>query len=228
MYHISGIALPQTTQAPSYPLPSVEIDPQKVRRMCFEKLNAGAIYEGMWTDGERCNESIATMKHLRKSQANRARITAFIGTTGTGKTCASIVGAIDAMFQHAVDEFHKAVRETGVGRRVIDGMFATTGIISRSSGFQNTHALQVLMSTHVLVMDDLRKKDEGQVTTAFIGLIDELIDERYRHGLTTFINSNLSVKDFKATYGDRVFSRLSESGYLAPCVGDDLRMKGTP
>ena len=62
------------------------------------------------------------------------------------------------------------------------------------------------------------------VTLEYLQLV---LDERTRDGRTTVITTNLSEKQLKDRYGERIFSRLSDTRHalLRRIPGKDLRLK---
>ncbi|MBO7151758.1 MAG: DNA replication protein DnaC, partial [Clostridia bacterium] len=62
------------------------------------------------------------------------------------------------------------------------------------------------------------------VTCEYIQLV---LDERLSKGLTTIITTNLSELQLKERYGERIFSRLSDSKHslMRRIPGKDLRLK---
>lgn len=209
----------------SSPLPSVNrdvlVDYPNARRRAFEKLNPGIIYNGMWTAGTALDESNPIIASLRRSQATQATFYTFLGETGTGKTCACLVGAIDQIVKNFEEHFLKT---KGLERKY-DGMFIKPDDISNALGVSGVPEKHKMYNTAVLIIDELLSEKEGLVTKSFITFVDQLIDYRYRHKKHTFITSNLNVEQFKETYGKRIASRLSESGSLGVFNGEDLRKK---
>jgi DNA replication protein DnaC len=190
-----------------------------IREKAYSTLSPGLIYQGLWTESERLDESQQAMIFLRQLQHTNPVFTVFLGSVGGGKTCACVVGAIDAMAEHFKREF---TWSKGL-EKVYDGVFATHSDLQNALGYSAQKEKSRLMKTRVLVMDDLMGIHEGGVTPAFITLIREIVDYRYRFRLTTFINSNLTKEQFQETYGERVVSRIGESKGLCLLKNEDLR-----
>lgn len=74
-----------------------------------------------------------------------------------------------------------------------------------------------------LVIDDLSTEfvdEKGSLSS----LLDGLVDARYRNLLPMIITTNLSAKDFKKRYGERIADRIRESGAFVPF--DEPSMRG--
>lgn len=61
----------------------------------------------------------------------------------------------------------------------------------------------------------------------FSSMLDGLVDARYSNGLRTAITTNLSLEQFRSSYGGRVLDRLKECGAWYVCGGPGLRKRGT-
>ena len=96
--------------------------------------------------------------------------------------------------------------------------------IARKAYFtNNTEELDSLMDTDVLLLDDLGTEpllDNVTVTQVF-----NLINERQSRGRGLIISTNLSEKEIRDRYTERVASRLTDKRLcrIIPFVGDDVR-----
>ena len=94
---------------------------------------------------------------------------------------------------------------------------------ARKSYFENDGRLEELISTPVLMLDDLGSEPMMQNVT--IEQLFNLINERQRRDLSTVISTNLTQEELKARYTERIASRLTDRRrclYL-PLRGRDIR-----
>lgn len=86
----------------------------------------------------------------------------------------------------------------------------------------------------VLVLDDLGTEPVGFRGADFQAHLGYLIDERHKFRRKTIITSNTTMESkektigFKELYGDRIVSRLMESGFGLETNDPDLRRGGSP
>ena len=82
-------------------------------------------------------------------------------------------------------------------------------------------ALDAIYSCDLLIIDDLGT----EITNTFVN--SELflcINERLTAQKSTIISTNLSLKAFKDTYSERIFSRISTSYTMLKLFGKDIRL----
>lgn len=135
----------------------------------------------------------------------------FLGNTGTGKTHLSVAAAVEIVnkgyyviyntSQNIFDDF------------VYDKTHISTNEISRAEKY---------FKCELLVIDDLGTEN---ITQFSIASLYNLINTRRCDGKATIINTNLTHKDLRSKYDDRIFSRLM--GEFSPYLfkGTDIRMK---
>lgn len=88
-------------------------------------------------------------------------------------------------------------------------------------GYQRD-AIYQLFSNNILVIDDVGAE---KVTEWAIERLYMIINKAYERGHIVLLATNLTPKQFRETYGDRIFSRLNEMCTLLELDGDDRRMK---
>lgn len=88
-------------------------------------------------------------------------------------------------------------------------------------GYQRD-AIYQLFSNNILVIDDVGAE---KVTEWAIERLYIIINKAYERGHIVLLATNLTPKQFRETYGDRIFSRLNEMCTLLELDGDDRRMK---
>lgn len=74
----------------------------------------------------------------------------------------------------------------------------------------------------LLIIDDLGTELVNSFTASSLF---NCINERYLNHKSVIISTNLSLSDIRATYSERVFSRITSNYTLIKIFGDDLRLK---
>ena len=142
-------------------------------------------------------------------------ILVFSGATGTGKSC--LASAI----------VRKAVLEKGNPALVMSAYeFNNTCLNCHLARIEDKDdVLHDVLTCDYLVIDDLGTEPMlKNVTCEYMQLV---LDERIRKNLTTIITTNLSELQLKERYGERIFSRLSDTknALMRRIPGKDLRLK---
>lgn len=74
----------------------------------------------------------------------------------------------------------------------------------------------------LLIIDDLGT----ELTNSFVASqLFLCINERIMHRKSTIISTNLTLENFKETYSERVFSRISSSYTMIKLIGSDIRIQ---
>lgn len=142
---------------------------------------------------------------------NRRRDVLLIGKSGLGKT----------FLMHCIAN---RLLERGKEVRLISAYsFLQT---ARKSFFENERGSEELMETPVLFLDDLGSEPLMQNVT--IEQLFNLINERQARRLSTVISTNLSVRELRTRYTERIASRLTDSrnSLVITLEGQDVRRSG--
>ena len=83
-----------------------------------------------------------------------------------------------------------------------------------------TDTLQVLISTDLLVLDDLGSEFQ---TSFYESTLYNILNSRLNLGLPTIISSNLTHDELQKNYNDRIISRLFSVYTMLMFVGQDIR-----
>lgn len=83
-----------------------------------------------------------------------------------------------------------------------------------------TDTLQLLISTDLLILDDLGSEFQ---TSFYEATLYNILNSRINLGLPTIISSNLSGNDLQQKYNDRIVSRLLSVYRMLLFVGHDVR-----
>ena len=95
--------------------------------------------------------------------------------------------------------------------------------LARKSYFDADDSMKELMEVPVLMLDDLGSEPLMQSIT--VEQFFQLINERQIHGLSTIISTNLTLKELRERYTERIASRLNDPKNCEIIVlkGKDLR-----
>lgn len=138
-----------------------------------------------------------------------------LGDTGTGKSFAAalrvyreVLGRIDAMWSDSSrwDDIRSGAR-----------WLSAYGAVS------SRETLSDACVCRFLVLDDMGEEPNERRERA---ALRELVSERYNGDQPTILTSNLSEDEIRDRYGDRTLERLLETGTLARCTGESLRLMG--
>ena len=134
----------------------------------------------------------------------------FYGDTGTGKTFLS-----HCIAKELLDTTHSVVYFSAqeLFEMIAQKRFGKTE--------DAQVALDAIYSCDLLIIDDLGT----EITNTFVN--SELflcINERLTAQKSTIISTNLSLKAFKDTYSERIFSRISTSYTMLKLFGKDIRL----
>ena len=151
-------------------------------------------------------KSFAENFHIPMNNASKGIL--MIGNTGLGKThlslsiAKSIIGVgFSVVYGSAPDFFRKIEKEH----------FSSS----------DSDTIGVLNSCDLLILDDLGAEFDSQFYTS---VLYNLINTRSSVGLPIIVNTNLTPKQLKERYADRIFSRLMSLEVLS-FYGDDIRLK---
>lgn len=137
----------------------------------------------------------------------------FYGGTGTGKTFLS-----NCIVDGLINSLHSVIYLTASELFDIfsSPMFRTTDI---DEEITDSH---YCLNCDLLVIDDLGT----EVASAFtVSKLFYCLNERILRGKSTIISTNLSLRDLRDRYDERIFSRISSNYRILYFYGDDIRIK---
>ena len=106
-------------------------------------------------------------------------------------------------------------------RRTTAPLFVRAVALARWNKY-DADEMKQLLDASALVIDDLGVEYSDQ-KGAFASLLDEVIDHRYGNQAPTLITTNLTAKEFKERYGERIADRLREAGGFVAVSRDSFR-----
>lgn len=149
------------------------------------------------------------LDHARRFVSQREQtVLLLIGGTGCGKTTAATWVA----------------REIGGSK---PGMIDATEL-ERRGRYDHGAAEPVatwLASRSLVVIDDLGVEPTDRAGY-FVAMLDEVVNRAYKHRRRLVMTSNVAAATLKARLGERIWSRVCESGTIAECGAVDLRRGG--
>lgn len=173
------------------------------------KLNAGFDYVACSVDTPGLVDTSVLDCGRRYLASTTASHLMLLGNVGTGKTYTAVSCAARLMGEQGKGLFIKA-------RDLSDYL----GFSDEAKAYRRR-----LVSTPVLVIDDLKLLGEGTVTEALTTWLDDLFDERHRWRRPTIITSNATLGQIKATYKKRFADRFAESGMVFDSQEKSLRRR---
>ena len=155
------------------------------------------------------NKSRQMIANFDKEPANLL----FMGTVGTGKSFLS-----GCIAKELLDANYSCIYYTSIG------LFESLAKETFHSDSRDTlyNLFEVIYNCDLLIIDDLGTEN----TNSFIASqLFALLNERTLRKKSTIISTNLSLKDLRDRYSDRVFSRLVSSFNVCRLSGPDLRIQ---
>lgn len=197
-------------------------------RFAVEKLNSEAnmpdcdfehfslsYYKGKTTDSgidcyKRMSDNLNSCKQYANTFSLNSQSLFLFGKTGIGKTHISLSIAKEVIKRGFTVAYGSLLNYL----RIIEKEH-----FGRSEN-PESDTLQVLISTDLLILDDLGSEFR---TSFYESVIYNIINSRINLGLPTIINSNLSAQELQNIYNDRIISRLFSVYRMIPFVGEDIR-----
>ena len=137
----------------------------------------------------------------------------FQGSTGVGKTFLS-----HCIAKEIIDQGYTCVYTTAF--QLFDDLAKRT--FQKEKEEDTEHSLDMIFQCDLLIIDDLGT----EMTNKFvISQLFQCLNERLIQEKSTIISTNLSIKQFRDTYSERIFSRLIESYSWHKIYGDDIRFR---
>jgi DNA replication protein DnaC len=149
----------------------------------------------------RLNDATKSCKQVKAFLESDDIFLLLTGRVGIGKTYACYAGIIE---RNGGGVYHKAVR---LGQLLFSDKVKT---------------IADMEDTGLLILDDIGT----EIITDkqwFNSILDSIIDYRYEWMHQTILTTNLTMGEFKSRYGERIMSRLTETGKAWELGGKDLR-----
>ena len=130
------------------------------------------------------------------------------GPVGTGKTFLT-----NCIAKELLDRSHSVVYFTA---------FQLFELLSPSHTEENDlrQRSEAVLDSDLLILDDLGTE---MLNTFTVSRLFQVLNERALRRRSTIISTNLSLKDFRDLYSERIFSRITSSYTLLKFTGSDIR-----
>ena len=132
------------------------------------------------------------------------------GPVGTGKTFLT-----NCIAKELLDRSHSVVYFTA---------FQLFELLSPSHTEENDlrQRSEAVLDSDLLILDDLGTE---MLNTFTVSRLFQVLNERALRRRSTIISTNLSLKDFRDLYSERIFSRITSSYTLLKFTGSDIRIR---
>ncbi len=156
-------------------------------------------------------KNLALLREYAEGFSTQSDSLIFCGATGLGKTHLS-TSIARRVIERGFDVYH-----TTALQMFADFEHARFGT---DMGIQPTVSLERYTTCELLILDDLGTEVTNQFTNSCLYLV---INERINKHLPTIINTNLTGKEIKARYTDRIASRILGDFKPFLFAGTDIR-----
>ena len=139
------------------------------------------------------------------------------GATGSGKSYGAMAWFVS----------HVEVRYNLIGKaEYVHGAFLTAYDLAEKLYRKQFKELDRLRAVNLLFLDELGTEPGGYKGQDFLAHFENLINTRIESNKRTVLATNYTPEAFKEAYGDRIYSRLFESGMAYQTVDPDFRVTG--
>jgi DNA replication protein DnaC len=100
-------------------------------------------------------------------------------------------------------------------------IWITAARLSRQDRYDE-EAMGALLTTERLVIDDLGGEYLDK-NGFYMGLLDEIVNERQGNKQATVLTTNLNLEKFHERYGERIYDRIKQGGRFVACGNVSMR-----
>lgn len=198
---------------------------------CFRKEEIKLLYSSSRLDSILAEENFSTLSYSVYDEEQKAvmpsiihicrnfvqtfdqdfRNLLFYGPVGTGKTFLS-----NCIAKELLDGGHSVIYFTAF--QLFEHFSASA--LSDTGEFMQRH--EALLDSELLILDDIGTE---MANTFTVSKLFQILNERALRRKSTILSTNLSPKDFRDIYSERVFSRITSSYTLVKFIGSDIRIR---
>lgn len=135
----------------------------------------------------------------------------FYGSVGTGKTFLS-----NCIAKALLDRGHSVIYFTSFQ---LFELLSSTGY-GDAENFRQCY--EALLESELLILDDMGTELPNAFT---VSKLFQILNERALSRKATIISTNLSLREFRDIYSERIFSRITSSYTLLKFTGSDIRIR---
>ena len=133
------------------------------------------------------------------------------GDTGIGKTFLS-----NCIAKELLDTGHSVIYFTSFQ------LFELLSIGAPADKWNLHQQYEALLDSDLLILDDCGTEVSNTFT---VSRLFQLLNERALLRKSTIISTNLSIREFRDVYSERIFSRITSSYTLLKLTGSDIRIR---
>ena len=134
-----------------------------------------------------------------------------LGAVGTGKTFLS-----NCIAKELLDTGHSVIYFTSFQ------LFELLSIGAPADKWNLHQQYEALLDSDLLILDDCGTEVSNTFT---VSRLFQLLNERAVLRKSTIISTNLSIREFRDVYSERIFSRITSSYTLLKLTGSDIRIR---
>ena len=205
------------------------IDRKKCR--CFQREEIRLLYSSSRLEAVLAEENFSTLSFEVYDETQKAAMPAiirlcrdfvdtfaeshkslhFYGPVGTGKTFLS-----HCIAKELLDSGYSVIYFTAFQ---LFELFSAPGYTDPEERLQNH---ETLLESDLLILDDIGTELANTFT---VSKLFQILNERALLRKSTIVSTNLSPKDFRDIYSERIFSRITSSYTLVKFCGSDIRIR---
>jgi len=196
---------------------------------CFRNAEIQLLYSSSQLQDILLEENFSTLSYEVYDENQRAAMPAVI------RTCQNFTDTFDQDFRNLL--FYGPV---GTGKTFLSNCIAKELLDSGHSVIYFTafqfferfsssveavefiHRHEALLDSDLLILDDIGTE---MANTFTVSKLFQILNERALRRKSTIISTNLSPKDFRDIYSERLFSRITSSYTLVKFTGSDIRIR---
>lgn len=137
----------------------------------------------------------------------------FYGSVGTGKTFLS-----NCIARELLDSGHSVIYFTAF--QLFELFSQTARRFDDTENFRQCY--EALLESDLLILDDMGTELPNTFT---VSKLFQILNERALAGKSTIISTNLSLREFRDVYSERIFSRITSAYTLLKFSGSDIRIR---
>lgn len=137
----------------------------------------------------------------------------FYGSVGTGKTFLS-----NCIARELLDSGHSVIYFTAF--QLFELFSQTARRFDDTENFRQCY--EALLESDLLILDDMGTELPNTFT---VSKLFQILNERALAGKSTVISTNLSLREFRDVYSERIFSRITSAYTLLKFTGSDIRIR---